>query len=1729
MKGKLAVICLLLFILCSISTVYAENTNDTQIMQENNALDNLEASEDAILMDTSDDLQKIINSASDGSTVTLNKSYTISNRINIDKSVTINGGGNTIDCSKASVRSSSGHITLKNLKFANGNADNGAAIYITGSAKYTIINCTFTNNKVNNFGGAIYNNVVDTLTITNCKFTGNEANSYGGAIYSKGNMVIDKSVFENNHGKDNGGAISCEKSAEISNSVFTSNKVVDFRMDSYGGAVYAKKDSFFDNCTFRENSATKGGAIYSSSDFIIENSHFIKNTANQGGAIKAGNDNHIYIENTTFKQNSAKSNGGGAIYSNKWIHIGNSIFELNTANNKGGAIETDYIQFSGTNRFINNSANDHGGAVYTDKIGDTNNNLIFNGNHADKDFGGAIYINKKSGNVKFSSSIFTNNHANAGDGGAIYSDSSSTNLEFYNCTFASNYAAGGKEKRYGGAVRSCGNVKVNNCTFKDNWAENYGGAIYTSTINEIKNSVFLSNQVKNGGTRYGGAIYVNNACTMTISGNYFEKNGGGSRGGVLYTDSKNAHLKLTNNAFIENSASDQGVSVFHSGYYDDISNNWWGMNGAKIGNQLKEYHTVGSNSDKNDGKPLVVSLVADKNIYSSIKTTIKVSFTGAAPYYVLDTLKYSSNKNGTFITKKINSDSLELIYVPNENGIHKIDFTINSQKLSCDLNVTYISVYGYDIQKIYGDNQLYSAVFKDKNGKYLPKGTKVTFNVNNANHVREIIDNDGVAILNANLEPGQYTVKAINNVTGQSYTNKITVSKRNAIYNIYDPYIIQLNASANKTVTFKVGGKTFTGLTTKEGLAHFILNVTAGNYTVETTFAGKTFKDFITVTNKYAILDLGLKGTSYGALLPVYANETFTKASDAAMYSVLGKDTYRYIMGTGEAFILYNVTVSNSQELTEVLRKMASSDYKVDVTTINLKKNTYKVTENFWRDSEWYYLVHLTHGSLIIHGNGATIEDNYKHNFMSLDSNTRVMVDNLEFKKFYRVFANAGEVYSEKCTYTENNAKFWATKTRGSVIHNMNKATFNNCIFNGNDNGGNREYNDGGVLYADTNSLTDFIKCSFKTKDDNVRAVAKSMVVIYDDDWNAFEHVEKNGYFDYNASLCKMTLNSLTKNMTKTFHISDMNGFNNFREWLDGSNDATLFNVTLDKGEYIISADELKKYRDKYDWRSAISDPSVIMIVWDRSYLDIKSKPVIINGNGATIKLTGNDASDDYHFAYVPNYGSLTLINMTLSGFNTAILNYGTFTAINCTFKDNIIHHKIKIGDYGGAIRNFGNVYCYDSLFKDNGANKGGAYYSIGKSAKGVFYNCQFTGNVIKSNLVWKNNDKNDFDIEMLSVARLVNCKGLSPSTIKTEDEGIYLLRESLNNTVYNVVVDNLASLMRASKVVNGNTKYDIMNITLVKGDYGTVPNSQSLFKVDYGLLIINGAGARVFVQNQKDDDTTQFLTTTTRANVQINNLTVEGFNIAIENKGKLTITNSIFNNNKVDYKYKSDYGGAIVNNGLLSVFNSTFTNNYAKYGGAIYTTGSAKVIMSIFKDNTGYSSVPNLKTKIDIYNNDGSLEDVVIFGNKHNNYENHPMASWVRDVTESGFTLLILSASLGTGWYFAAAEYVAAPIISMGINAVVGGVLGGAYGLIYSSDHQDYSTFWSHVLKGIGSGIQFTPLGGAMNGISGINAGNYIKIALNQLYTKTAAKGVNSLKSVADHYQNEDKLVYFT
>lgn len=253
-----------------------------------------------------------------------------------------------------------------------------------------------------------------------------------------------------------------------------------------------------------------------------------------------------------------------------------------------------------------------------------------------------------------------------------------------------------------------------------------------------------------------------------------------------------------------------------------------------------------------------------------------------------------------------------------------------------------------------------------------------------------------------------------------------------------------------------------------------------------------------------------------------------------------------------------------------------------------------------------------------------------------------------------------------------------------------------------------------------------------------------------------------------------------------------------------------------------------------------------------------------------------------------------------------------------------------------------------------------------------------------------------------------------------------------------------------------------------MKKEFNVIPNSKILLDFNYGNLILNGNGAKIFVQNQKDDDETQFLVTKKRSSVFINNLTIQGFNIAIYNKGSVNIYNSHMDNNKVDYNVKKDYGGAIVNEGSVLIYNSTFTNNYAKYAGAIYNNkGTLNIVISSFANNRGYSS----KSNVDVYNQEAA-SSIVSVKSYPSVVDHFPRAAWQQDLIETGVTLgiTLITAGISAGISYAGIQ--AAHFINMLVGTIVGTAGGLVNAITYSVDNHDYSQFASRLLSGINDGV---------------------------------------------------------
>ena len=202
-------------------------------------------------------------------------------------------------------------VTINHLRFSNGFAIAGGAMYNTGN-----------------------------LTIRKSLFSDNTA-SGGGAIYNEGNLNIIESVLFRNSATNQGGAITNSASASlmITNSRFLQNSASD------GGAIITLLGSgtVISGSLFSKNTATStGGAILLFPGTVhVTNSTFVENGASAGGAI--GNSNGtLTVVNSTFSANQATD--GGGIANGGVLHLSNTILANSIAPSdclNNGSIETD--------------------------------------------------------------------------------------------------------------------------------------------------------------------------------------------------------------------------------------------------------------------------------------------------------------------------------------------------------------------------------------------------------------------------------------------------------------------------------------------------------------------------------------------------------------------------------------------------------------------------------------------------------------------------------------------------------------------------------------------------------------------------------------------------------------------------------------------------------------------------------------------------------------------------------------------------------------------------------------------------------------------------------------------------------------------------------------------------------------------------------------------------------------------------------------------------------------------------------------------------------------------------------------------------------------------------------------------------------------------------------------------------------------------------------------------
>ena len=410
----------------------------------------------------------------------------------------------------------------------------------------------------------------------------------------------------------------------------------------------------------------------------------------------------------------------------------------------------------------------------------------------------------------------------------------------------------------------------------------------------------------------------------------------------------------------------------------------------------------------NSGDYTIGALFAGTSSYESSSTTniVKVLSTisgeDVEKYYRNDTQYYATFVDGqgallnnTTVAFNINGVFYER--KTNENGTAKLNINLNSGDYiltainpingeMCSNNITVLStIAGDDVVKYYKNDTQYYATFVDNEGNLLTN-TNVTFNINGVYYTRTTNDS-GMAKLNINLNPDNYTITAINPINGEMHSNNIEVlptisaDDLNMIYrnSSFVAYVIddEGNPLVGGNVTFNINGIFYTRVTGNDGDAHLNINLNVGNYTItSTTDNGLSVSNIITINKAKSIIN----------------------GNDA--HIILGTDRVYAVNLIGEN----NKSISNANVYFKYanLTQTAISDENglAEIPVSNLSEGTYDIEIGF--DGNWnYYSSNITkkflvaNSTVILSGNDISIvyNDGSRFNVTLTDLDSKPLVN----------------------------------------------------------------------------------------------------------------------------------------------------------------------------------------------------------------------------------------------------------------------------------------------------------------------------------------------------------------------------------------------------------------------------------------------------------------------------------------------------------------------------------------------------------------------------------------------------------------------------------------------------------------------------------------------------------------------------------------------------------------
>ena len=707
--------------------------------------------------------------------------------------------------------------TLSNNVFTgNTVGESGGALYFDGPNSKVYSN-SFSNNQATGSGGAIYLRC-DGVEFNKNTLTGNYANT-GGAMRWNGNKgTATNNVFSNNRAGNNAGALFWNgHDAVLRNNQFTgntaqttssgalmlngnnfqviSNSFTKNSAQGYGGAIYTtgSDNKFIDN-SFTQNSAAKsGGAFYfDGPNGYATNNRFVENSASGAGAIRwegngASITGNIFSGNRVTSGNIIYGDGSGATVSSntfynskesdkciRWnsadARITNNVYK------QGTPIDDSVVTIAcdGLDKYYGGSERLEIAVLDKNYVGISNVdvNIFINGvsNVRTTDVEGKISMGINLNPGQYPAKITVNR----------YSLEKDVRINVRS-TVSGNDAQG----EYKNTQYSARFLNTNGNPLPDRQVEfNINGNTYKSTTNnngvatlnidvDCGNYVITAiNPVNN--ERTSNNVHINPIASQTsisaitgadVAAIKAKINSTTAGGKVVFTkDNDNYEVEVKNgeaNLYIYDLQ--PGRYFARATYLGD--RNYLGSYSEDIVFLVREYKEVILLTDNltkyYKGPERLEMLIIDdnKSPVPNVDVTIII--------------------NGQKMIRTTNDDGKASIAVNLNSGNYTANIIAERYNLTENVTIEIKStIYGSDITKIHRNGTQYYATFKDTNGDYLEEGTTIKFNINGVFYEREILNDEGLARLNINLNQGEYILTAINPINNEQHSNKITVLSR---------------------------------------------------------------------------------------------------------------------------------------------------------------------------------------------------------------------------------------------------------------------------------------------------------------------------------------------------------------------------------------------------------------------------------------------------------------------------------------------------------------------------------------------------------------------------------------------------------------------------------------------------------------------------------------------------------------------------------------------------------------------------------------------------------------------------------------------------------------------------------------------------------------------------------------------------------------------------------------